>query len=192
MDPQTLKIVCSAAGTCGDLVTALIDSAGTRFNWPLKTVVHLPERCRLEKPTQFANDTEKDHYVGTVSQKYFSISSHNIDYHVRRQHDFIGITVNDSKVALQAADRFRRCHRPHVWKEMQRQCGAKSVEDYAQILIDFSNRIVMHTDKIVKLEDIHDGSVIPALENILGHNLEKNKLNFYRNWLDLQRNTFII
>ncbi len=192
MDSQDITIVCYTGGTCGDLVTALIDSSDTKFNCALKTVVHLPERARLKKPHLFASDADKDQYINDIRKNYSSIPSHDLDYHVRRQHVFVGITVQDLDTALWAAKRFRACHRPHVWEEMQRLCGANSVENYAQVLIDFSNMLATHTDKIVKLEDIKHGTVIPILENMLSCSISKGSKNLYQNWLDLQRNQFII
>jgi hypothetical protein len=65
-------------------------------------------------------------------------------------------------------------------------CGADSVEGYAQMLIDFSNIVKQHTDRIVTLESICAGT---ALDNPL---LKTANKNFYRNWLDLQNGVFII
>lgn len=190
MDAQPLRIVCYTGGTCGDLISGLIDNTGVKFNTNIKTVVHIPERTYLKKPHLFATDAEKDNYITDVSKKYYSISSHDLDYHIQSQHNFIGIIVNDFSVALWAAERFRRCHRPHVWEEMKHICGARDVKDYAQILLEFSKKVVQHTDKVLQLEEIYNGTVLPSLENILGHPISKNSKHFYQEWLDLQRGTF--
>jgi hypothetical protein len=138
------------------------------------------DRSRLKKPHEFVNDTDKDQYLAEMATKYQSIPSHDLDYHARRQHEFIGIIVQDWDVALWAAQRFKDLHRPHVWTEMTAACGANSIEDYAQIMIDFSNLVVQHTDKIVTLESIRAGT---ALQNPVLQNTDKN---FYKIWLDLQ------
>jgi hypothetical protein len=88
--------------------------------------------------------------------------------------------VHDWAVALWAAQRFKDLHQPHVWAEMTAACGAYTVEDYAQIMFDFSNLVVQHTDKIVTLESIRAGT---ALQNPLLDNANKD---FYNNWLELQ------
>jgi hypothetical protein len=97
--------------------------------------------------------------------------------------------VQDFTIAMWAADRFRNLHRPHVWQEMQSKCGASTIEEYAQMLIDYSNMVVHNTDCIVKLEDIRNGQAIDALKKLGINNPRKN---LYLNWLDLQRNRFII
>ena len=38
MDDDNLKIVCYTGGTCGDLISALIDSSGSKLNHIFKTV----------------------------------------------------------------------------------------------------------------------------------------------------------
>ena len=187
MDSNHLKIVCYTGGTSGDLISAMIDSTHARFQ--NTTVIHSDDRRRLKKPHTFANDEEKDHYITEISTQYLSIPSHDLDYHVRRSHRFIAITVQDFKIAMWAARRFRGLHRPHVWQEMQTVCGAATIEDYAQMLIDYSNMVVNLTDDVIKLEDIRNGQAIQSLTK-LGIN-SKHK-NLYQNWLDLQNHKFII
>lgn len=178
-----IEIICYTGGTCGDLVTALIDSQGTYFRG--KAVMLDQERLRFKKPHTFANDVEKDQYLNEMSAKYRSIPSHDLQYHINRKHSFIGITVTTWSSALKAAQRFKDLHRPHVWAEMTAACGADSIESYAQIMIDFSKVVVQHTDKIITLESIQQGT---ALDNPI---LQLASKNFYKNWSDLQNNSFI-
>ena len=174
-----MKIICYTGGTCGDVITALFDSTGTCYQG--NTVMIDADRSRFKKPHEFVNDEEKDQCLVDMAVKYQSIPSHDLDYHVRRQHEFIGITVRDWTVALWAAQRFKDLHRPHVWTEMTAVCGAITVEDYAQLLIDFSNLIVQHTDKIITLESIQTGT---ALQNPILQNADKD---FYKTWLEAQQ-----
>lgn len=173
-----IKIICYTGGTCGDVITALFDSTDTSYR--ANTVMIGADRSRFKKPHTFVNDEEKDQCLAEMTTKYQSIPSHDLDYHIRRQHEFIGITVQNWDMALWAAQRFKNLHRPHVWAEMTKSCGAKSIEDYAQIMIDFSNLVVQHTDKIVTLESIRAGT---ALQNLVLQNTDKD---FYKIWLDLQ------
>lgn len=178
-----IKIICYAGGTCGDLITALFDGQGTHFR--NKAVVLKPDRERLKKPHTFATDNDKDTYLKDIALKYQSVPSHDLQYHVERKHNFIGITVQDQEVALWAAQRFKDLHRPHVWAEMSAACGADTVEDYAQMMIDFSNLVAQHTNNIITLESIRDGTV---LTNSI---LANSSTNLYKNWLDLQKNMFM-
>jgi hypothetical protein len=64
-------------------------------------------------------------------------------------------------------------------------CRVTTVEDYAQIMIDFSNLVTQHTDRIITLESIRAGTV---LQNPILKNAGKN---LYQNWTDLQNGTFV-
>lgn len=173
-----MNIVCYTGGTCGDMISAILDPAGADFK--NTTVMLVQDRTRLKKPHLFESDTEKDQYLIEAEKKYQSIPSHDLDYHIRRGHDFVGITVQDKTVALWAAERFKKLHRAHVWKEMTAACGADTVEGYAQMLIDFSKLVKQHTDCIVTLESIRAGT---ALDNPI---LKTASKDFYLDWLDLQ------
>ena len=179
-----IDIVCYTGGSCGDLITALIDNKGAHFR--NKAVMFEQDRLRFKKPHTFANDEEKDQYLDEMTNKYRSIPSHDMQYHIKREHNFIGITVQDLSVAKWAAKRFKELHRPHVWAEMTAVCGVNTVEDYAQTMIDFSNLVIQHTDRIITLESIQDGTV---LQNSI---LKNSSKNLYQNWQNLQNGIFII
>lgn len=181
-----VNVICYTGGTCGDLVTALIDSKNSRFYQT--TVIHDQDRTKLKKPHLFNNDSEKDQYVNDIAKQYLSIPSHDLNYHINRQHNFIGITVQNHKIAKWAASRFKKLHRPHVWEEMCTACGAKTLDDYAQILIDYSSLVSQYTDKLIKLEDIIDGKAINSLANLGIADCNKN---LYNNWLALQHGHFL-
>ncbi len=179
-----IEIICYAGGTCGDLITALFDSKGAYFR--NQAVMFEQDRLRFKKPHTFANDAEKDQYLRDMAIIYRSVPSHDIQYHIKCKHNFIGITVQDLNVAKWAAKRFKELHRPHVWAEMASACGVDSVEEYAQTMIDFSNLVTRHTDRIITLESIQDGTV---LQNSLLQNASKN---LYQNWQDLQNGIFLV
>lgn len=178
-----IEIICYAGGSCGDLITALIDSKGAYFR--NQAVMFDQDRLRLKKPHTFVHDEDKDQYLDEMANKYQSVPSHDIQYHIKRQHNFIGITVKDFNIAIWAAKRFKELHRPHVWAEMASVCGVNSIEDYAQVMIDFSNIVIQHTDRIITLESIKNGVLLqnPILKNTSKH--------LYQNWSDLQNGTFI-
>lgn len=191
MESNNLTIVCYAGGMCGDLVSALVDHRGTTFTSHNKTVNHVAERIRLKKPHLLTLD-EKNQYLNDISKQYLSVSSHDLEYHRQQSHNFISITVEDFKTATWAAVRFKNCHRPKVWQEMQQMCGAADTESYAQILIDFSKLVKQTATATVRLEDIISGKVINSLEVILKSDITKNSKNIYENWLSMQRGTFLI
>jgi hypothetical protein len=92
--------------------------------------------------------------------------------------------IDDRAVAEWAADRFRKLHRPHVWEEMQKQCGATSSQDYAQSMLDFSNLVREHTNNIVQLERILQGHAVDDIK-LLG--IPAPGKSFYHSWLRNQQ-----
>jgi len=181
-----IQIVCYAGGTCGDLISALIDDRGAELNITNGTVSLPHHRAKLKKPHLFESNSDKDQYIQSIIPGT-SISSHDLDYHISRQHQFIGITVQDFNIAMWAARRFKALHRPHVWKEMQDHCGATIIEQYAQILIDYSRMLVEKTNRIVTLEDIVSNRAISSLNDRLKIKLSPIAQDFYQQWLDLQK-----
>lgn len=186
MDSDHITIVCYTGGTCGDLISAMIDPCDTVLNTAAGTVALPAHRIKLKKPHMFGSALIKDQYLQTANTGT-CISSHDLDYHVDRQHQFIGITVQDFNVALWAAQRFKKLHRPQVWTEMQQRCGAGTAEQYAQILIDYSNMVVDKTDKIVALESILSAHAATTIQNITGIPVSSAGIDFYQTWLDLQQ-----
>lgn len=179
-----IEIICYTGGTCGDLLTALIDNKDTKFF--NNAVQQSPHRSKLKKPFLFKNDTEKDQYIDSIGNEYMSVPSHDVEYHISRNHDFIGITVTDFELALWASTRFKNLHRNNVWDEMCKSCGANSVNDYANILISYSNMIINHTNRIVNLNDIVNGNALDALKKINVTACSESKI-FYANWIKLQQ-----
>lgn len=175
------SIVCYMGGTCGDLITAIIDPRYAELN---NTAVRLdPDRSRLKKPHLFDSDLDKDNYINEVGLVYNSIPSHDVAYHVARRHQFIGIVVNNRAVATWAAERFRNLHRPHVWQEMQAQCGADSVAVYTQSMLDFSNLVRSRSSNLIQLERILAGHAVDDLRSL---GIAAPGKSFYQLWLEKQ------
>lgn len=176
-----MNIICYTGGTCGDMLAAVIDNCNVELT---NTRMSLSkDRQRLKKPHSFKDDLEKNQYVNDMGLLYNSIPSHDLDYHIRCQHNFISITVKEFDVALWAATRFKQMHQPHVWEEMQRVCGADTIEMYAQRMIDFSNLVSQHTKKTIKLERILTGHAIEDLSQWISTTLDNN---LYQTWLTSQ------
>jgi hypothetical protein len=176
-----LTIVCYTGGTCGDLITALIDS---RDVWVDDKSVRLPQiRQYLKKPHQFANDQEKDQYICSISKQYLSIPSHDFEYHKKNNHSIITIEVDTDSAALWAAKRFKQLHRDHVWQQMIATCGADSVQSYAQIMIDFSKMAVNCAQRSIKLTDIINGRALDVLESWPEITVAVDAKTIYNKWL---------
>jgi len=180
---NSLSIVCYTGGTCGDLITALIDPTDVVFR--NNAIVHSPDRIRLKRPDLFDSDIDKSLYIDQVSEKYSSIPSHDLAYHIACDHSFVSIVVEDFSTALWAAQRFKKLHRSESWTRMTDSCGASSVEDYAQILVDYGQLVSNYTDKIIKLESIVQGHAIQQLGKIDLPVSDQGRA-IYKAWLEKQ------
>lgn len=179
-----VEIICYTGGACGDLLTALIDSKDASL--VNNSVLHSNTRSKLKKPHLFSSIKDKDTYLEEIGKSYFSIPSHDLNYHIEKKHNFIGITVENYDVAYWAALRFKNLHRKEVWESMSKFCGAITVADYAQILIDYSKMVIEHTNKTIKLEDIISNL---AVQKLSAMGFQKCDEKFYSNWLNLQNFT---
>jgi hypothetical protein len=164
-------------------LTAIIDP---RFAVLNNNSVKLdPDRVKLKKPHLFNTDTDKDNYINAVGLVYNSIPSHDLAYHLKQNHQIIGIAVSNRKVAEWAAARFQKLHRPHVWEEMQKHCGATSIKEYAQYMMDFSNLLQGYTSNIIQLERILAGTADIDLQSM---GIKTPGDSFYQLWLEKQHN----
>lgn len=182
-------VVCYMGGMFGDLLVGTIDSTNATFK-NLK-IQHVTDRSKLKKPHNFVSTYEKDTYLTEIFTQYKSIPSHDLDYHITSKHRFLGITVSDRKLAINAAARFQYLHAPHVWEEMRRNCGANSIDEYADQMLEYSKLIKQHTDLIMPLEDIYNGRAVKTL-NSFGITIGRREKNFYVNGLDYVLNRMYI
>jgi hypothetical protein len=161
-------IVCYTGGTAGDIISKIVDPSELS-----------PDRQKLKKPHLFQSVEEKDQYI--IDSIWTSLPSHDFEYHRLRQHKILGIQCREMQSALWAANRFKEIHRPHVWKEMCRACGANTIEQYAQMIIDFGNMIANYTSDVLYLDRIIAGDAIEDLE-LLG--LPVPGAELYNEWLN--------
>lgn len=181
---NTIEIVCYAGGTCGDIITALIDPTESIIN--NNGTVKLPlDRSNLKKPHLFASDQDKLDYIARAGLLYNSIPSHDVEFHVRQSHNFIGIVIEHVDTAMWAATRFKLFHRPHVWEEMQRACGATTIEDYAEILMHMTRVIKQHTDRIITLESIRSGDAVNQIQKLVPVITGQS---IYQHWIEKEHN----
>lgn len=175
------NIVCYMGGCCGDLVAAMFDKTDCVVR---HSAVMLPsERTKLKKPHLFASDSEKDQYIDSC-KNFASIVSHDIEYHLRKNHEFITVAVTNFQDALWAAKRFKHLHRPHVWNEMVAGSGANTIEQYAEMMLDYTARVTTKSNLVINLTDIIDGNLLDILSPIV--EITEGKKKFYANWISVQ------
>lgn len=175
---NSLDFVVYMGGCCGDLITAMIDSTDAHLG-DQGQVLMPSTRVKLKKPHQFTSDSERDHYVQTALVNYRSLSSHDIEYHQRKHHRFLAIGVKNYITALWAAQRFKDLHQSHVWEEMIQVCGAKTVEQYAESMLHYTNLVEPLATHVIWLEDILAGHAHIHLQQYF----QQVDVEFYQHWL---------
>ena len=174
-------IVCYNGGCFGDLITALIDTTDAVID--NGTVLHNRSRLCLKEYLNFKNDQEKDNYLNNHNE-YKSISSHDIKYHIKKRHSFIGVITEDVNVALQLSKRFLKL-KEEVYN-VNEIVKFTNINDYAQTILNSSKLIKTFSKRIVTAESILAGTVLFDLEKLT--ELDINSKNFYNNWLNQQHN----
>jgi|TARA_R110000823_G_scaffold222275_1_gene350611 hypothetical protein len=174
-----MNIILYMGGCCGDIVTGLIDAKGISIS--SGRCIVLNERSKLKRSFQFNNDKERDEYITTANVYWKSLPSHDADYHLRNKHSYTGIVCSDWETAIWAATRFRILHTDIVWNRMSKVSGAKSIEEYAQLIMDFSNMIKPDAYKIIDLKDIVNGHAVSKLKSLT--DLDDCATIIYNQWL---------
>lgn len=165
---ENTVIVCYMGGTAGDLISLMLDPTELSN-----------ERMRLKKPHLFSDDSEKDNFL--VTAQWRSLPSHDFEYHRRRSHPLLGIVCRDSRSAIWAATRFKSLHRPHVWEEMSKFCGADDINGYAKAILDFGSMLNQYPrGSILYLDRILTGHACEDL-SALGFHVVGNDV--YQKWL---------
>jgi len=172
-------------GTAGDLVASMIDWQDSRLEM-LQDRMELPlHRQQLKKPHTFASDEEKDQYVREMSQRYRSLPSHDLDYHLKRQHRVIGIAVETPEMAQKAALRFKRSHRARVWESVCQGFGIETTRQYADLVLNYSSVIKEKVNVVITMEDIINGNLLRDLSSNFGIGFSQKDIHRYNTWMNL-------
>ena len=175
-----MDIICYMGGTCGDLVTSVIDSTNSTLD---KSRIHTTmDRSKLKSGLFLKTEAEQLNYIKEMESKYLSIPSHNIDLHVKYQHSFITIVTENYGLALWCATRFKNLNTlNNVWTNMY---GNDAIPDrHADSIIQSCKYLSLHTDRIIMLEDILSGNLLSNLSKYVKTPLNE-KLN--EEWLSNQ------
>lgn len=178
---NNFNIICFNGGVGGALVNAVIDDTDTKI---VNSIIEMKkDRVRLKNFQALKTDQEKLEYLNFAKIKYKSIPSHDLEFHIRYQHDYIAIGTLDHKTAIKASERFKNVHGPHVWEGLQKFCKINTVEDYAMVILTSTELMFKHTPKIILVEDILAGNLLNQLSKYV-----KTPLNeiVYREWLSKQ------
>jgi len=174
-----MNIVSFMGGCCGDLITAMIDPTGVILENDY--IVIQDERDKLKCPILFKTDQEKDIYINNMKNKYLSLPSHQMEYHIEKKHKIISIITFDFKIALWAAGRFSKLNQHKDW--YKNDIGFNSTEEYAKNIIKYSEFVNTQVKNLISLEDIIDGKAVESLSKCVDTPIDKN---IYELWLPRQ------
>lgn len=178
-------IVCFAGGTYGDIVTVILDSKNCKLD-PDGLIVLPDDRMKLKKPHLFLNAKEKNNYIEQMNKKYLSIPSHDLDFHLQNNHNFLGVVCEDKNLRLKASRRFKILHPEYVWKEMQNVSNSNSIEQYANDILEMSKKIIKSDNQYLDVDDILSGNLIKIMERKNNIKISEENKNLYKDWLKLQ------
>jgi len=169
-------------GMCGDLVAGIIDPTDVVIG-PHGQVTLPFVRQQLKKPHTFVTDYDKDNVLNSVPAN--SLSSHDYDYHLKKQHKLLGVGTLDLPAAVWAAERFKLLHRPTVWAEMTAKCGAATIDEYAMMYVHFTRMMANNPNAtIIEIQNIINGQLIDELLK-LNFSINPQGYKLYQQWLTI-------
>ena len=139
------------------------------------------EEQQLKEYFNFKSDQEKDDYLNNYTE-YKSVSSHDIKYHIKKRHLFIGVVTEDLNVALQLSTRFLKL-KEEVYN-ITDITNFKNINEYANTILNSSKLIKIFSKKIITAESILAGTGLSDLEKLT--ELDTNSENFYNKSLKEQ------
>lgn len=168
-------------GTYGDMVAGLIND-NLEIDCIYAVAKPSEDISRLKKPHNFTDISAKDDYISSIPSEYKCIISHDQDYHFNRNHDVLGIVVTNMQSALKCANRFKAAHRKQVWNEMMDRCGAKNIEEYAEMLIHYGKMIESRCKWIITTDEIENGKTLERIKLITKQPLSEKTKHVYKSW----------
>lgn len=163
-----MHFVVYPPGSCGNMVSAVIDSQGVIGGY--RHVTFIPDKLRLlkQQDRDSMTDSDRDEYVKDIETKYLAVPSHSFEYHVKRKHDFIFLLPNSIETIQWSINRIKDI-----------------LPDRNEYLtLSFVNNIINcckpHSSKIILVEDIVQGKLIEKLQEFISTPLNEK---FYYDWL---------
>jgi hypothetical protein len=166
------------SGTAGDIVTAVLDPGSGYLTNGLIRFYDGESRTQLKvRHIHFPNDTDDSealNWLATVACNYPAIASHDIDFHIKYQHKFLLIVVdqNDLQWVLNrlTKDLLLREHR-----------NVKLHFDLGLEVITQWQLYKKHAENVIAVGDIRSGKLIQILNRLYPNRILDEQL--YADWL---------
>ncbi len=164
-------------GSCGNMVSAVIDSTGLISGYRHVTFESDKLKLLQQQYRDAMTDSDRDEYVQYISEKYLSVPSHSFEYHVKRKHDFIFLLPNNIETI--------------EWTIQRIQDILPDTNEY--LTLSFVTNIINfckpHANKIIYVEDILEGKLIEKLKEFIQTPLNEE---FYFAWLSRMKKVYPI
>lgn len=172
-----MDIILYTLGTCGNMVTAVIDNTGYRFDG--RHYESFAERIKLRNRfyQNTMTDNDRDNYIIEMSKKYKSLASHQYQYHIDRGHSYILVMPSTEEEIQWSINRFKTIH-PNSPMDV------KTAHNYYN---EFITKSKQHTNKIITLTDIWSGNLLERLKEYVSTPLNEE---VYHQWLAKELNTY--
>lgn len=171
-----MDIILYTPGTCGNMVTAVIDNNGYNFDGKHYECFNERKKLRNTFYQRTMTDEDRDNYIIEIAKKYKSLASHQYNYHIDRGHQYILVIPSTDEEIQWSIHRFNNIH-PHI---------AMNVTNAPNYYNNFINEAKQHTNKIITLTDIWSGNLLNRLKEYISTPLDEE---VYYQWLAKEINT---
>jgi hypothetical protein len=168
-----IDIVVYVPGSCGEMITAVIDDTGYSYNGLLCNLIEY-ERSKLKNPEwdKILTDEDRDNVIQELSLKYKSLTSHKFQYHVDRQHDVIFIDASEDNLIEWSNNRLYQLYGNALWINPDKQINLARAHKAHELMLSSAKRII-------KLRDILEGRLIDVLKQYVSTPLNED---LYYRW----------
>lgn len=174
-----IDIVAYTGGSCGEMVTAVIDPTGYHFNGRYLELLKYDRSKLKNREWDFSlSNIDRDNAINELALKYRSLPSHKLDYHAFRKHDVIFIDATQPGMEEWV---FNRINDIHSGKHKQWLNLEKDKESYINNFYPSQQFLLPIAKRIIKLRDILEGKLIDVLKTYVATPLNEA---LYYTWLD--------
>ena len=172
-----IDIVAYTGGSCGEMVTAVIDPTGYHFNGRYLELLKYDRSKLKNREWDFSlSNIDRDNVINELALKYKSLPSHKIDYHVLRKHDVIFIDSTEPGIDEWVFNRLHDIHGKNEWLNLEKdkEVFFNNLQENQQVMLSIAKRVI-------KLRDILEGKLIDVLKTYVSTPLNES---LYYTWLE--------
>ena len=178
-------IVCFAGGTSGDIVVAVMDPKNCQYDPQKARMKIAKDRAEMKIPWTFQGDEQKNNFIRKSFQKYETIPSHDVDFHIGQgAKNVLGITCFDKDLRDRSAKRFKAIHTDEDWNSLLKVTKTETVDQYSDDILAISKKLDASFPTI-DLVSIINGTLLEKL-GALGYKIPDSGISLYDKWIKNQ------